>query len=280
MKTFQPCIPCIMNLITSTLNSSGLDRAKHKELLERITKDLTNADFSLPPARHAGAAYHQILRESGSEDLFLNHKQASLEAAAKHYPKLKSLVEHAPDPLDAAIRVSALGNILDIANPDQYELDQEIDTLLNIDVAGNGLGIFKNKLAGADSLLLLADNAAETIFDKVLIETLELPVIYAVKSAPAFDDALIEDAQKAGIDQIAEIIESGTPYPGTFLPTCSPEFQRIFYSAPLILAKGQGNFETLNDTGRDLFFLLKVKCEVVSREIEYPLGSLTFKYKA
>jgi uncharacterized protein with ATP-grasp and redox domains len=128
------------------------------------------------------------------------------------------------------------------------------------------------------SLLILADNAAETVFDRVLIEHLDLPVIYAVKSAPAFDDALYEDAIQSGVGQMAQIIPSGTPFPGTHLSSCTAEFRELFESAPLILAKGQANFETLSDVNRELYFLLKVKCEVVSQEINFPLGSLVLKH--
>ncbi len=143
---------------------------------------------------------------------------------------------------------------------------------------GDSLELFRIKLSQSPSLLILADNAGESVFDKVLIETLSVPVIYAVKSGPAFDDALVEDARQAGIDQVANLVESGTPYPGTYLPSCSTEFQDLFKNTPLILAKGQANFETLSDSSRDLFFLLKVKCDVVSQEITYPVGSLTLKY--
>ncbi len=143
---------------------------------------------------------------------------------------------------------------------------------------GDSLELFRIKLSESPSLLILADNAGESVFDKVLIETLTVPVTYAVKSGPAFDDALIGDARQAGIDQVANLIESGTPYPGTYLPSCTAEFQELYKNTPLILAKGQANYETLSDSSRDLFFLLKVKCDVVSEEIAYPLGSLTLKY--
>ena len=279
MRTYQACIPCIMNLMGTTLQNSDLDPSTHQEILDRIEGDLINADLSLPPARNAGLAYQGILKETGVNDLFLIHKDTSLKASTALYPRLKELVAGAPDPVDAAIRVSALGNILDIANPNSYDLDQEIEKLLTIDVAGDSLDIIKKKLEESDTLLVLADNAAETIFDKVLIETLEIPVIYAVKSSPAFDDALLNDALAAGIDQVATVIETGTPYPGTYLPSCTADFQKLYVEAPLVLAKGQANFETLNDTERDIFFLLKVKCEVVSEEIGFPLGSLVLHYK-
>jgi uncharacterized protein with ATP-grasp and redox domains len=264
--------------MTSTLEISEVDEATRKLVLEKFTTNLSQADLSLPPARTAGASYQQILAEIGQEDLFLSHKRSSIKAALELYPRLKEIIQNTADPLNAAIRVSALGNILDVANPYSYDINNEIDQLMKVKIWGDSLEIFRDKLTKSDSLLILADNAAETVFDRVLIEFLDIPVIYTVKSAPAFDDALLEDAQAAGIDQIAQVIESGTPFPGTYLPSCSSEFREIFESAPLILAKGQANFETLNDVDRSLFFLLKVKCEVVSGDINYPIGSLALKY--
>ena len=46
---------------------------------------------------------------------------------------------------------------------------------------------------------------------------------------------------------------------------CSDEFQRHFRSADLVIAKGQGNYETLDDVVAPIWFALKVKCAVVAR---------------
>ena len=222
--------------------------------------------------------YQQVLQETGQEDLFHSQKIRGVQEALLLYPRLKGIVSQAEDRLEAALRISALGNILDAGNPNSYDLEEEISQLLAAPLRGASLDLFKDRLDNSSSLLFLADNAGETVFDRVLIETLDLPVLYAVKSAPALDDALLEDARQAGLEELTTLIETGTSYPGTYLPSCSPEFQDIFRDADLILAKGQANFETLSDVKRDLFFLLKVKCEVISREIGLQLGSLTLKF--
>jgi len=277
METYPACVPCITKLMELTLEETDLVGSARQAFLDDLAADLSNADRTVPPARTAGAAYQKLLRETGQEDIFRAHKRASIDSALELYPRLKSIARDADDPLEAAIRISALGNILDAANTNSYNLDQEINRLLEERMWGECLELFRSRLAGSDSLLILADNAAETVFDKVLIETVKVPVLYAVKSAPAYDDALVEDARRAGVDKVAQIIETGTPFPGTYLPSCSETFQELFRSAPLVLAKGQANYETLDNASRELFFLLKVKCEVVSQAIGYPLGSLTFK---
>jgi len=278
MKTYQACIPCVLTMMESTLEITDLDKQTRQDFLTRFQADWEQADMSLPPGRTAGALYHKILREIGQDDLFLAHKETSIQEALNLYPRLKKLADESADSLDVAIRISALGNILDIANPNSYDLEEEINHLLEYNIRGESLEIFREKIASAGSLLILADNAGETVFDKVLIETIDVPVIYAVKSGPAFDDALIEDTKLAGIDKVARTIETGHPYPGTYIPECSLEFQELFQKAPVILAKGQANFESLSDTSRDIFFLLKVKCEIVQQEIGCPVGSLVLKY--
>lgn len=278
MKTYQACIPCIMNLMESTLNKTDMDNLSRQMILDKFELDWTKTDMSLPPALTAGLIYQKLLQETDQDDLFKDHKKSSIQEALKLYPSLKTLVEQARDSLDIAIRISALGNILDAGNPNSYNIDEEIARLFDDRIWGESLEIFRKKLSDADSLLILADNAGEAVFDKVLIEALNVPVIYAVKSAPAFDDALLIDARQAGIDKVAKLIESGTPYLGTYIPSCTPEFRDLFQNSPLVLAKGQANFETLNDNNRDIFFLLKVKCDVISKEIGYPVGSLVLKY--
>ena len=278
MKTYQACIPCIMNLMESTLNKTDMDNLSRQMILDKFELDWTKTDMSEPPALTAGLIYQKLLQETDQDDLFKDHKKSSIQEALKLYPSLKTLVEQARDSLDIAIRISALGNILDAGNPNSYNIDEEIARLFDDRIWGDSLEIFRKKLSDADSLLILADNAGEAVFDKVLIEALNVPVIYAVKSAPAFDDALLIDARQAGIDKVAKLIESGTPYLGTYIPSCTPEFRDLFQNSPLVLAKGQANFETLNDNNRDIFFLLKVKCDVISKEIGYPVGSLVLKY--
>lgn len=258
--------------------NADIQKESRQEILNWIQIDLKQADKSLPPAKIAGEIYLDILKQTGAEDLFANYKKKSISEALKLYPQLKSMIDQAEDKLDAAIRISALGNILDISNPNQYDLNFEIERLFHQKIQGDSLEIFREKLSEAKFLLVLADNAGETVFDKVLLEALDTPVIYAVKGSPAFDDALIEDAKRVGIDQAAELITSGTPFPGTYLPSCSPEFQKLFQEAPIVLSKGQANFETLSDSSREIFFLLKVKCEAVSKEIKHPVGDLVLKY--
>jgi len=111
----------------------------------------------------------------------------------------------------------------------------------------------------------------------VLIETIARPVTYVVKASPVINDATREDALAAGLDALSEIIDNGSDAPGTLLEHCSAAFREQFAKAPLIIAKGQANYETLSETQAPVFFLLQAKCTVIAGDLHVPVGSVVLK---
>jgi uncharacterized protein with ATP-grasp and redox domains len=77
---------------------------------------------------------------------------------------------------------------------------------------------------------------------------------------------------EAGLDQVATLLPSGSDYPGTLLDECTSEVQRLYAQAPVVISKGQGNFETLLHETREIFFLLKVKCQLVAEHVKANVG--------
>jgi uncharacterized protein with ATP-grasp and redox domains len=137
----------------------------------------------------------------------------------------------------------------------------------------------RRAVAGADRILYLCDNAGEIVFDRLLIEVLPSEKITAVvRGTPVINDATLEDARATGLTEVVRVMDNGSDAPGTLLETCSPAFRDCFAAADLIIAKGQGNFETLSETrGKRIFFLLKVKCPLIARDIGEPTGRLVVK---
>ena len=128
--------------------------------------------------------------------------------------------------------------------------------------------LFVDRVAASQRLLYLCDNAGEIVFDRVLLEILRgmgKDVIAVVKGAPVINDATMEDARAAGLDECADVIDNGNDGIGTLLEACSPRFRDAYRSADLVISKGQANFETLAGEGDErIFFLFKVKCPVVA----------------
>lgn len=135
------------------------------------------------------------------------------------------------------------------------------------------------KLKKAKSLLIIGDNAGETVFDRVLIEDfLNLNITYAVRSEPIINDATIEDAYASGLEKCATLISTGCNAPGVILDECNEEFLNIFNNADIIISKGQGNYETLSEEKKEIFFLLKAKCPVISEKLGVSVNDYVFKW--
>jgi len=98
-------------------------------------------------------------------------------------------------------------------------------------------------------------------------------VTLAVRGAPVLNDATVADARAAGLHELVEVLGNGSDAPGTILEDCSEVFRDSYAEADLIIAKGQGNFETLSDRPDNIFFLFKVKCPVIAAHTGLPVGA-------
>jgi uncharacterized protein with ATP-grasp and redox domains len=218
-----------------------------------------------------------VREELGDSDPYHLFKQRATGEALALLPRLRELMWEARDPLDTGVRLSIAGNIIDAGIDGGYELWPTVERVLSHPFAVEDLDALRESLARARSVLYLADNAGETVFDRVLIESLELPVVYAAKGGPVINDATIEDARMAGLDKVAKLFSTGSNAPGTILDLCSESFQQLFERAQLVIAKGQANYETLSEQGSKVFFLLQAKCPVIARDLEVPAGSIVLR---
>jgi len=112
----------------------------------------------------------------------------------------------------------------------------------------------------------------------LLIEQLPAEkVTVVVKARPVINDATMEDAKVAGLTEIVEVIDNGSDVPGTILESCSQTFRNRFAKADLIIAKGQGNYETLSDVEKNIFFILKAKCSVIAKDLGCEVGEMILR---
>jgi len=102
-------------------------------------------------------------------------------------------------------------------------------------------------------------------------------VTVAVRGTPVINDATMADARVAGLTEIVEVIDNGSDAPGTILEDCSDLFRERFGNADLIIAKGQGNYETLSSSRGNVFFVLKAKCPVIAAHLGCRVGDLILK---
>jgi len=136
---------------------------------------------------------------------------------------------------------------------------------------------FQKHLSKAKTILYIGDNAGESVFDRLLIETMNKKTFYAVREVPVINDVTKLDALESGLDQVSEIISSGSHAPGTMLNGCSSKFNELFKKADMVISKGQGNYEGLSDERRSIFFLLKAKCPVIAQHLGVTENDIVLK---
>ncbi len=275
MRTYLDCYPCFLRQALSAARRVGADEAQQHAIMGQTLTLLQ----TLPPGKtppEIGYAVHRIVRERmAHDDPYRALKDHSTRAALALYPRLKALVAESANPLETAVRVSIAGNIIDFALSDELaDLWATVERVLTAPFAVDDLAALRAALDTADRVLYLADNAGETVFDRVLIEALLLPVTYCVKGGPTLNDATREDALAAGLETCADLMDNGSDAPGTILSLCSEEFRQMYAAAPLIIVKGQANYETLSTAGPRVFCLLQVKCAVIGRDLGAPVGSV------
>jgi len=211
---------------------------------------------------------HVLLKQySKNPDPYKEVKKQSNDLVLDMYTDLKKLIFESEDQFDTALRLAIAGNIIDYGVSDHFDLQATIDKVLNSDFAINHSRKLKEAVSKAKTVLYLGDNAGEIVFDKLFIETMMHPNLwYAVRGAPVINDSTLEDASYVGMDVVADVIANGYDAPSTLLEHCSAEFNELFNKADVIISKGQGNLEGLldNKTGRDVYFLLMVKCDVIA----------------
>ena len=84
------------------------------------------------------------------------------------------------------------------------------------------------------------------------------------------NDATEEDALYAGIQQTAAIVSNGTTVAGTVYDMISEEAKEAMDRADVILAKGQGNYESLCRQGRHIFYSFICKCDLFTGRFQVP----------
>jgi uncharacterized protein with ATP-grasp and redox domains len=256
---------------------------------EKIIKELMGEILEVPPLRGLcwditspeviELVMEKMMDAMDDPDLFYSLKIQQNEKILEIYPKLKNLLNEAPAPLYLAIKLAILGNAIDLMMSNT-SLDVETairERLEETHIPTERFLQFRKKLAESELVLYLGDNSGEIVLDKLLIETMrdwrmrsgegnDLEIVFVVRSLPALNDATLKEAKMVGIDRIASVLENGIdgPLPGTITSRCSSEIRDLLQRADLVISKGGGNFDTLEEEdrhfNRNITFLLLSKC--------------------
>jgi uncharacterized protein with ATP-grasp and redox domains len=278
VKLRLECIPCFVRQAWEAVRFVTDDQRSRERILRQVVFRLANESFEKTPPSIGGDVHRIIRRLSGESDPYVEIKKDSNVLAMNLMPSLKARIKSSPDPFETAVRLAIAGNIIDSVQGDNIskeKLKETISECLEQPIRLDAINELREEIGKASNILYLADNAGEVFFDRLLIEELDgRRITFGVRGSPVLNDALIDDARMAGIDTLVEVVDSGSDVPGTIVGECSEEFRNHFAEADLVIAKGQGNYETLSDERKSMFFLLKAKCPVIANDIGCDEGDM------
>ena len=281
MNLKPDCLSCLLNQSLRITKNLNLDESTSIKVMQLASNSISNYQKISPPIA-AADLYPKLGSLIGTEDVYKSLKSLSTQEATKLLPAVKKTVVESVEPLKSAIKSAVAGNVIDFATPNHFNLTTEFEKVFDTPFKIDDESIFLEKLKSASSLMIIGDNVGEHIFDKLLLEILNdeypnLKLYYAVRGEPIINDVTLVEAEEIGMDRVCTVVDSGVNTPGLAYTHASREFMNLYNSIDLIIAKGMGNYECLEDVKDSrIFHLFKVKCDVVSDDVGAELGSLVF----
>lgn len=277
MRSQVECLVCFMRQALATAKVCTSDPAVHRAVVQAIGGLLPQLDFEMSPPENAVQVYGRIAAITGNRDPYKEIKEKSTAFVRELLPEVRDMIRETGDSLHSAVRFAIAANVIDYGSQYTFDARARLATCLTERLAVDDFDALKRALSASDycSVLYLADNCGEILFDALLIEQLQLlgcTVQVAVRGDVILNDATLPDAAACGLASQTSVISNGTGCPGTPLASCTRELQDAFAGADVIISKGQGNFETLSEIEGPVFYLLTVKCPVVARRISSMRG--------
>ena len=268
MKLSAYCMQCMINRQMDSLENLNDEELKSDYMQEVLTIiSEVNEDETAPITLVKINKLH--MKYFGSpysfEDLKIKYNQLMLQREHNIWNEIQS----AEDGLLEALKYARIGNYIDfgaMGNIDDSKLNDLLDTISHEQIDQEQYQSFRKDLNNAEELVYLTDNCGEIVLDKLLIRCIkeeysQINITVIVSGDQILNDATMEDAKMVGLTEMTEVIDNGTDIAGTSLKHINKKAKDQIDKADLIISKGQGNFETLNGCGLNVYYLFLCKCD-------------------
>lgn len=280
MKVYYECAPCFLRQAREALDLATDDENLKMEIMEEISNLLANEFRDGAVSNVIGTSIHRLIKDrTGNDDPYLDIKEKCNEVASEFLPQITEIL-HDEKELEMYIKAAIVGNLIDFgALGVHFDPLKMMKDSIKAPLTINDTKKLEKSLKSVKSVLYLADNTGEIVFDNLLIKKIkeyDVDIKVALKEKPILNDACLEDAYQVGLDKVAQLVTTGTDSVGVIHSQVSPEFQKMMEEAELIISKGLGNYEGLTEIKfgeKPVFCLLNVKCGPTSRDIGVAQGS-------
>lgn len=245
------------------------EEEKKQRFLAQVQEVLDDEELELSPPEYLAEFTELYEQHFGPQTSFDPLKRHFNDLMLTKEPEIRKRIESSEDPIATAIQAAQAGNYIDYIALGEIDGDQLEQLLFENGEKGLKPEVydsFKEDLSSAKNLVYITDNCGEIVVDKVLIRELKkvyphLDITVIVRGAGVANDASMEDAVQVGLPDEARVIGNGTRIAGTSINRISREAKDMINGADVIIAKGQGNYETLSGCGLNVYYLFLCKCD-------------------
>ena len=283
MKVSAECMHCLVKRQAENIKKYP-DEEKKAEYLGKVLGIIANGAAEEPAPvllSHIGRLHEAYFGKPFSFDELKKGYNAML---MEREEEIRQKISKADDPLALALRFSQIGNYIDfgaLGSVDDDKLRDFLEQAETLPLSEDTYLKFTENLKTAKKLVFLTDNCGEIVLDKLLLETIakaypHLECTVIVRGEPVLNDATMEDALQVGINTCGKVIPNGTNIAGTYIPWRSAEAKAEMDEADILIAKGQGNFESLHGCGLNIYYLFLCKCQWFMERFGLPQYSGVF----
>ncbi len=275
MENIRLCKDCVFCLINKYATAYPEDCSEEEKLgyIRSVLKIISEADLT-DSAPTLVAKINTLQKKMwGKVEDYRDIKHHFNNIMLLVENEIKSKIDAGNDHIQSALKYSMMGNYIDfgaVENVDEKKLFEHINSAEDIYVNQEEIKNLKNDLKDAKNLVFITDNCGEIVTDKIFIEYIikeypHLKVEVVVRGADVLNDATMTDAKQVGLTDIVPVFDNGTQIAGTCLDMISETSKAKIESADVVIAKGQGNFETLRFCKKNVYYLFMCKCEMFAK---------------
>lgn len=270
------CIECNVRQVLQVCERLDISAEQQETLMRDVLAYLSTADYNKCNPEIMGETWERILSHTQNADPYKGVKQQFNAALLQLESELDARIIASPDPFQMALKMAIAGNLIDFAARNPFslgDLEQKLSVIETTKLAIDRGNSLRERLSTANTLLYLGDNCGEIVLDKLFLRQIHrlwptLRLVFVVRGKPVINDVTTTDAQQVGMEEVAEVVPNGDGSLGTVMERVSPAFRALFDEADVLIAKGQGNFESLNGIGKPgLFHLFMAKCSLVTQQL-------------
>ena len=283
MKVSAECMHCLVKRQAENIKKYPIEEKK-AEYLGKVLGIIADGAAEEPAPVHLSHIVRLHEEYFGKPFSFDELKKGYNAMLLEKENKIRAKIHEATDSLALALRYAQIGNYIDfgaLGSVDDEKLKDFLEQSETLPLSEDTYKKFTENLKIARKLVFLTDNCGEIVLDKLLLETIatiapHVEKTIIVRGEPVLNDATMEDALQVGLEVCGKVIPNGTNIAGTYIPWLSAEAKQAMDEADMLIAKGQGNFESLHGCGLNIYYLFLCKCQWFMERFGLPQYSGVF----